>query len=91
MTSLHISWNEGLAGKLNDIDLGGTQIGNPNDTSSPSDLPVPDPFTGGATARDIANGANPTLTIRFQNNLSNDLSGLSIVAGFDNGCSVQQP
>ena len=91
MTSLQVVWNVGLAVKLVDVFLAGTQIGSPNETTSPSDFPAPDPFTGVATARDIASGANPALTINFQNNLGGDLSGISIVAGFDTGCQVQQP
>jgi hypothetical protein len=89
VTSMSIVWNPVLGTKLVSITLAGTTIANPNDTVSPSDFPAPNPFTGQATDRDIANGAAPTLTANFQTNPTT--SGFSIVIGFDNSCQVQLP
>lgn len=91
ITSIYLVWNPVIATRFINLNLAGNNIGSPNDTASPSIFPVPDPFNGPATYRDIADGGTSTLTLNFQTNLGGDLSGINIIIGFDNTCQIQQP
>ncbi|MBI5953097.1 MAG: hypothetical protein HY865_15680 [Chloroflexi bacterium] len=89
--AMHIVWNVGTATRILDISLDGNQIGNANDTISPSDYPSPNVFTGPASRRVIENDGTPTetLTVNFQNSPTG--GGYSIQLHFDVGCQIQVP
>jgi hypothetical protein len=84
ITSLHITWNTGNAVELDSVALNGSQIGSPADTSSPTLLPENYPFTGSASARQIANGSAATLTVTFASPPNG--TGYTVQLAFDLGC-----
>ncbi|MCU0289986.1 MAG: hypothetical protein MUF15_26800 [Acidobacteria bacterium] len=89
--AMHIVWNVGTATKIMDILLDGNQIGNANDSVSPSDYPSPNVFTGPASRRVIENDGTPaeTFTMNFQDPPTG--GGYSVQLHFDIGCQIQVP
>jgi hypothetical protein len=63
--AMHIVWNVTDATKLLSIKLGGTLIGNPSTTTSPSIFPAPLPFGGPAGGQEIAIATAEDLVISF--------------------------
>jgi hypothetical protein len=92
INTMQIIWDVGTAVKLLSVYLGpvgpSTQIAAPNDTSSPSNFPSPNPFVGLPARRQIADTNTSTLSVEFENNLSSG-TGYSIQLVFDTGCQVQ--
>jgi hypothetical protein len=86
--SMQITWNVGTATRLLDIDLGGSQIGSPNDQFSTTDLPSPNPFTGNASLRIIENDGSPTETLVVTFEDPPNGGGYSIQVHFDINCQV---
>jgi hypothetical protein len=84
--AMHIVWNTGTASNILDQVLDGNQIGNANETSSPSDFPSPNPFSGPANRREIANGATEQLVINFGDNPTG--GGYTVQLHFDIGCQI---
>jgi hypothetical protein len=86
ITSLHITWNQPVAQRLESVDLNGAQIGNPMDDTSPTYFPENHSFTGPPSRRQISNGTTATLEITFQH--PPDGTGYTVQLGFNIGCPV---
>jgi hypothetical protein len=83
---LIITWNVGTATRILDESLDGNQIGNANETSSPSEFPNSNPFVGGVANRQIGDGATESFTANFQTAPTG--SGYTIEVHFDIGCRI---
>jgi len=85
---MHIVWNEGNATRILDQVLDGGQIGNANELTSPSYFPLPNPFNGNASRRDIESDGTPTetLAINFQDPPTG--GGYTVQLHFDIGCKI---
>jgi hypothetical protein len=84
--SMQITWNVATATRLEDIQLGVSQIGSPNDQFSTTDLPSPNPFTGTASLRVISDSLTKTLVVTFEDPPTG--GGYSIQMHFDINCQI---
>jgi len=83
--ALRIDWDSSATRILDEI-LDVNQIGNANETSSPSIFPVPNAFLGPVNWREINGGTMETLTVNF---LDPPTGGsYTIEVHFDIGCRV---
>jgi hypothetical protein len=88
ITSIIIEWDIATTDRLLTVELSGQQISNPNEVTSPVDIPAGNPFTGPAADRQIIDGTTSTLNLIFDNNLALG-SGYSVEVGFDSVCQIQ--
>lgn len=86
--AMHIAWPVGNAVKIIEVKLDGSQIGNPNDTVSPSDFPMPNPFTGTGGSRTVESDGSPTETFEIVFQSNPDAGGYLVQLHFNIGCQT---
>jgi hypothetical protein len=87
--AVQVVWNVADATTLSLVFLDGEQIGNPNQSASPSDFPSPNPFTGPVSRRQIENSGDNMEPFQIDFADPPNGSGYTVQILFDIGCQVQ--